>query len=66
MTEEPLVVGAALLVAGIFVRIVASPIQRVFDIWIGSWGALLVILGLVIIIVRLIVMVQDNQSRGGI
>lgn len=64
MTEEPLVVGAIVLIVGILGRLVASFVQDVANVWIGGWALLLVIIGILVIAVRLITMAQSSRSKG--
>ena len=56
MTEEPLAIGAVLLVGGILMRIIAPTVSELFQVNIGGWGWLLIIVGLVVIVVRLLAM----------
>ena len=59
MSEEPLAIGAGLLLSGIVLNMAHPTVVELTDISISGWGWLLILVGVTVIGVRLLAMTRQ-------
>jgi len=59
MSEEPLAIGAGLLISGIVLNLAHPTVVELTGISISGWGWLLILVGVTVIGVRLLAMMRQ-------